>query len=344
MGGQACKSAEVVCLNATDYNLFTPNIVEKLTICYPNHRFIDIPAFRQKQSFGDLDVLFSGSSLDYDSVKKTLHSCIMIKNGSVTSYAVPIENKFFQVDLIKVPEDCYDFALSYFSYNDLGNLMGRVFHRLGFKFGHLGLKYVIRDNENDDRVLKEITVTKNFKEALEFIGYDYFKWKMGFETLEDVFQFAVSIPLATRVIFRLDETNHIARIRDRKRKTYNQFLAWVNDSANSVSSQELNDKSILRAYFLKKAFLLFLNFKLEYQRAQAEWKRTKEAKAKFNGIMVSELTGLTGPELGEFIRAFIQSMSKPDETFTDFILASSDIKNEVLTFWKDYAQRNTLHR
>lgn len=337
MGGNVFKELDTCRLDFQTYNLLT-NFISTLLSENFKIKFQAIPAYKNKIDFGDLDILFHGI-VDYDRINTCLNSKRFVRNGNVTSYAVPVNGKFFQVDLIKVPEDCYDFSLGYFSYNDLGNLLGRIYHRLGFKFGHLGLRYIVRDKTNSSHVIKEITITKDFRTALEFVGYDYKRWTQGFNTLEDVFKYAVSIPLANRVIFRLDEINHAARVRDRKRKTYNQFLTWVNDPSNSIPNEELANKEILREYFLKKAFLLYPKFRDEYEEVQFLCRKIKLANEKFNGKIVSDLTGLQGKELGRFMQKFISHIK---EKFSYTIIEWTEsypqdipfIENEILYFFQ----------
>lgn len=223
----------------------------------------------------------------------------------------------------------------HFSYNDLGNLLGRIYHRAGFKFGHKGLQFIIREDGNSSHVLKEITLTTCFVEALDFVGYNYKRWTRGFDTLEDVFKFAVSIPLANRTIFRLEETNHAARIRDRKRKTYQEFLLWVQDPKNGVKDSEDISKEDLRKLMLEKAFVSFPGFKDAYNQYQEKAKESKLAKEKFNGSLLSEWTGLNGKELGDFIAKFKYQVM--DENHISWILSKSleQIKEEVEKFMGD---------
>ena len=93
------------------------------------------------------------------------------------SYAVPTDDdgSIFQVDLIRVDCRHMESAFSYFAFNDLGNLLGRIFHRAGFKLGHKGMCYVVREEGNQSNAIKEIEVTTSWKEALEFAGYDFMR-------------------------------------------------------------------------------------------------------------------------------------------------------------------------
>jgi hypothetical protein len=148
-------------------------------------------------------------------------------------------------------------------------------------------------------------VTRSWKEALEFAGYDFNRWLEGFDELEDVFRYAVSIPLANRTIFRLDETNHQARVRDRKRLTYQKFLRWVNDPANGVKEHEDIPKAELREKWLERAKASFPRFAEELEEVQKEMEARRRSSEKFNGIIAREITGLEGQDLGRFMQDFV---------------------------------------
>lgn len=318
MGGNAFPllSDRMVRLNAPQFKLFQTKML--LALCNMNEPipriiFSEILSYNTKPSFGDLDIIYTQYLEDNtlptpDEFKTALEAEDMVRNGPVTSYAVPInKTKLFQVDLIRVGIDEFNSAFSYFAYNDLGNLLGRVFHRAGFKLGHAGMSFVIRDEQNSSHVAKEVIVTRSWKEALEFAGYDFERWVNGFDTLEDVFRYAVSSPLANRTIFRLDETNHAARVRDRKRKTYQQFLTWVNDPINNIPEKEKISKNDLCLQWLTKAFKQFPKFKEDYESAQELMQKSRCARDKFNGELVRQITGLDGKELGAFMTDFVQN-------------------------------------
>jgi hypothetical protein len=315
MGGNAFPN-KCIRLKSNHFYSFEKECLEKLQSSFQNINVSSLKSYRQKDSFGDLDIMLSSEQKyipHFDDVGKILNSIDLVRNGPVTSYLVPVNsnNQLFQVDIIYVPPQYYESALAYFAYNDLGNLLGRIFHRMGFKLGHKGLSYVCREENNVNYKLKEISITTNWKEALEFVGYDYKRWTEGFNTLEDIFKYAVSNHLANRIIFRLDETNHQARVRDKKRKTYQQFLLWINDPANNIKNYEDISKEDLRLVWLKKAFECFPEFEKEYNQIQEEAKIKRQCKAKFNGEIISQITGLQDKQLGKFMSAF--SLSLPDK-------------------------------
>lgn len=306
MGGHAFPNLNTVRLDKMSFEVLAADCLHNLTTRFPGNDFRVIESYRSKETFGDLDILWCGQTLQLkEDVCDALGAIKIFDNGPVVSYAVPTdEDHIFQVDLIKVDCRHMESAFAYFAFNDLGNLLGRIFHRAGFKLGHKGMCYVVREEGNQSHALKEIEVTASWKAAMEFAGYDYDRWLEGFEDLEDVFKFAVSIPTANRTIFRLDETNHQARVRDRKRLTYQKFLRWVNDPANGIPEAEEIPKHQLRKNWLERAFVTFPEFKERFDATVRDMELTREANSKFNGNLVRELTGLEGKALGEFIMSF----------------------------------------
>lgn len=322
MGGNAFPDLNVVRLNSPEFFEFSNQLVESLNKTYPGC-FAYIPAYQSKSSFGDLDILFN--TLSPDGIIHFLNNPLTVRNGPVTSCALPYsDTELFQVDFIRVNWVEMDCALGYFSYNDLGNIIGRVARRAGFKLGHRGLSYVVREEGNESNMVEELFLTHSWKTSLEFLGYDHSEWLKGFETLEDVFRYCVSNPLASQRLFRLDQTSHAARIRDRKRKTYRDFLVWVGDPKNGVKFEESIPKHELRKVFLEKAFSEFPHFAKDYSRLQEQIALSRVARSKYNGILVRDLTGLEGKALGLFMRWIDNKLKLDGYSRVDWILKSTD--------------------
>jgi hypothetical protein len=293
-----------------------------------------IPAYKGKPDFGDMDILFSNKGYDPFGIAALLDAVEIVRNGDVTSIGVKIreevpylDGNVFQIDLIKVPEESFDFALSYFSFNDMGNLLGRIGHRAGFKFGHLGLMYPVRNPENHTHLLAELTITSDFGEALTLLGYDadeYFaKAKEGFPSLTDIFEYVVSSPYVNKDIYLLDNRNAIARKRDSKRQTYMMFLEYLK-TTTIPHNFDYTNKQGFRAAMLQKAFTLNPVFKHEYEAVLRKHKKTVEAHAKLNGGIITELTGLKGITLGHFITR-LKEPFKTTEEYLEYVLQLEDV-------------------
>lgn len=325
MGGNALKNTFTRRYEKGEYFILVNEVLSALKILFPNVRAEVIKAYGRKESFGDMDVLIESDHLPNNWSQYVIDyfkSNESYKNGDVFSF----DYKEFQIDLIKSKSESFDFSATYFSYNDLGNLMGRIAHKMGLKFGHQGLLYVLREG---DKVIKEIVLSTSVDEVLAFLGYDFSRHQQGFETLEEVFDFAVSTPYFNPEIYLLDNLNHRSRIRDAKRKTYNEFLLWLQSDAylkkERVPFNFNPDKQYYKSLILD-SFPKALPF---IEEALAEYKQTLAFRQRFNGNLVREITGLEGKELGEFIQRIMKD-SGGELEFRSKILSLSDMKIKTL--------------
>lgn len=315
MGGNAFPELELTRLNAADYSAVKYSVLERLILSNNQCSFFDIVSYRNKTDHGDLDIIWSTKSKYVQPPDPAVHAQVLNavdvkRNGPVTSLAIPVlDNKLFQVDLIWTKPHLMEMAGAYFAYNDLGNLLGRIYKWMGFKLGQDGLQYKFYNPVKSTQLVETITISTNWQKILEFAAYDYNRWARGFDELEDVFNYAVSTFLASREPFRLDNVNHAARIRDRKRKIYQQFLKWADDPINNVKLTCDIDRAIIKQRSLTRAFNQFPEFKARYDQLMVRCAKTNAVETKFNGKLIGELTGLSGRQLGEFIVDFKNSIN-----------------------------------
>lgn len=337
MGGNALKNSETRRLMKDEYFALEAKVVGQLRKDFPGHRVEAVRAYRNKESFGDMDVLFESSGLTTnlsDYVKQTFASKEVVKNGSVTSF----ECEGFQVDLLCTPSEEFDVSVNYFAWNDLGNLMGRVAHKMGFKYGHDGLKMVFRDG---DYQFAEVVVTRDVEQMVKFLGYDYDRLLKGFDTLEEMFAFAASTMFFNKDMYLLENRNHTSRMRDRKRASYREFLLWCAEAPNlpAYPWADMKEKGgpKYKLEFVKRAREFFPEFGAVYDKTMADFETWKQVKATFNGNLVREWTGLDGKELGEFmkhLREVQNVMGK--EAWESMVLAAGQegMKKWVMPFFE----------
>jgi len=321
MGGNALKHTYTRRYTKTEYTSIKQEIVQQLTRKTNRLVRVDvIQAFRNKSTFGDLDVLIERSDLskrlnvDYRKLVQTFNPNEIVKNGDVYSF----DYKEFQIDLIVTDSKFYDFSLCYYSFNDLGNLMGRVAHKMGLTYGHKGLYYKHRDKFGNIQGMIELTVDP--KEAIEFLGYDFDRFNDGFDTLEDIFEFVVSSMYFNETIYAFENRNNTARTRDRKRPSYTAFLQYITE--HTFSDQFNYDHVDCKFKIMDKIQTTFPNFNDELQEINKKQEEQEQNKRKFNGLLVNEITGLTGKELGKFMSEFIKT--------TDILNSTHEqIKNKI---------------
>ena len=212
-----------------------------------------------------------------------------------------------QVDYIKSNILDFDFSENFFAFNDLGNLIGRIAAQAGLSFGFDGLKRkiyvdnrgdIINDlysneisvtslvenarlfkNELNRAILKtSIIVTKDFDNALKFLGFDVERFKQGFNNMNEVFEFVVSSTFFNKDAFLFENRNHKARARDKKRSNYLAALEYFKNKKD-------RKKQLSLSHMEKE----FPNFKTEYRDLEKQIKSDFIDKMIFSNdnIMVS---------------------------------------------------------
>lgn len=285
----------------------------------------------EKEDHGDLDVLVTPEYVETFIVEYLEENNIPFnKNGSVLSFL----HVDFQIDLISIPKDRMEFATFYFSFNDLGNLLGRTSKQLGFKLKHDGLYYVLRD---DNHIIKEFLLTEDYKSFLKILEVDVELYEKGFDTYVDVFKFVSSSKYFNPEIFKFENLNHTNRVRDRKRKTYNMFLLWLECQKVEVKLKLTQAQ--------KEAFVCscFPALSSQILKARITYSVDKALKEKFNGrIIMSYIPELTGKDLGNFMKQF---KDKHAMKFTALMLTLSEqeVKNLILEFYEIYKNESHTH-
>lgn len=312
MGGNALKTVYTRRYNRAEYfNLFN-EIKFLATQSRLAYYFKLLPAYKNKQTFGDMDILIHKGFMkkDIKFITDTFHPTEIYNNGNVVSF----DYKELQIDFIFVADEYFNTSLTYYSYNDLGNLMGRIANRMGVRYGHEGLKRV-EYGENKNRVIAEIVLSKNLRKIFEFLGFNYDRYLEGFNELEDIFKYVIDSEFFSKNIFAYESLNHENRTRNKKRKTYREFLEYIQDL--ETDDYDFNNKE---NYFLNRMNEYFPDAKIFDVVAEAKERESRKnlIKEKFNGEIVMKITNLSGILLGEFI-AFFKDRSID---FENFILKS----------------------
>jgi len=319
MGGHALQDGMTRRYSAHEYHRLIPLVEAQVyrslrtSECGPAVSII--PSLRAKESFGDMDVLVESSKLPTDWVERIradFRPNEMVKNGPVLSF----DYRELQIDLILAPGDEFGFSRAYFSWGDTGNLIGRIAHKMGLKFGHDGLWLPYRDG---DYLFREILVTRDFQDALRFLGFNASRWDAGFDTQEDVYQFIAAGEYFDPTIYQLENRTSRDRVRDRKRPMYSGFLEWAEKNASAHFTAWPSDKRD----WLPDVFKIFQNTRIHYEQAQSDLARQKAVRAKFDGNLIGKATGLSGKALGELMREIKSSFSSGME-FEQFMLDSSE--------------------
>jgi len=301
----------------------------------PPRRHQAIPHIRNKISFGDLDYLVEnfGDINYYYFLKDNFNSSFIHHNAGVYS----IEDSGFQIDIILTEPSYYDFSLMYLSNNDISNLVGRCFHKMGMSLGHRGLSYRVRESlfsgieKQKDNQIDEIILTYNPYEAWGMLEYDLKKFKEGFNTLEDAFKWVIDNKYFNSEIFAFPNLNHTNRVRNKKRENYCKFLKYLEGKTFKDYPYE-EDKTKYLPFISEH----FPNFPIELEKSKLKYFHNKELQSKFNGNLVMEWLNLTvGEELGMIIGSFKKKFGSKSEDFGKFLEINSpeEIKKGFLTWY-----------
>lgn len=273
-----------------------------------------VTCYHTKPNHGDLDLLIRmdvGIEIDWrKGIQSMFNPKAIHNNGGVYSF----DYKNFQIDFIPVNAVKWETALVYYSYDPLGNIMGKTFHKFGLSYGWDGLFYKFRNFSGANS--KNLLISNNARKIFEFGGYDYDRYLQGFETLEDIFKFAISGKYFDSEMFQFENLKSIDKKRNRKRGSYHTYLTYLKDNQINVKYDFMKNKDL----YLPMIEKTFPEAKLlERLKALKEHdKMLKIISQKFNGdIVMTWLPNLQGKELGRAMRNFKEFLG---DDYNEFIL------------------------
>lgn len=339
MGGNALKNCETRRYLKDEYELLCKEVLAKLSNI-PEISRKQIPfAYRYKQSFGDMDVVIVHDCIDLrESIINEFNPKEIVSNGECLSF----EYKDFQIDLIKSSIDDFKTSVEYYNWNDLGNLIGRIAHKFGLKYGHKGLSYIIKNDEGYKP--RELIISKDIRKILDFLGFDFSTYTLGFDSLDDIYRYVRYSRFFNRDIFSFENMNHANRVRNKKRSTYQGFIDYLNgepDAVKDLLDFPFNkDKSVylqrVEYYFPEVNIFGFIESYNE------DLELDNKVREKYNGKIVMAYTGLEGEELGKFMEFYknsiIISIAPFLVSFNEYILDKNEevIKIDIMRVLKAY--------
>jgi hypothetical protein len=313
-----------------EYLVLESKVFEKLRQRFSDVR--NILYYRDKKDFGDMDILIAKDGTNNEDTRNYLLSEFGSKEVVCNTDVISFELDGFQIDLIFTEPDDMEAAAFYYSQCDANNIIGRIANQFGLKFGHTGLVYVNRGQSGN--IMNKVVLTKDPVRIYEFLGYDYETYAKGFDTLEQIFDFIIAGKYFSKEIFEYENLNHQNRTRNRKRKTYQQFLEYISTlNIYYEFKEEYEYLNHIDSFFpevgLKSKLLEFV--KEELQRMKM--------KEKFSGkIVISIIPELKDNSLGLFIEKYKSSK----ESFDDYVqkTKATDIKKDILAFYTNLNSKN----
>jgi hypothetical protein len=332
MGGNAIVNHPVRRYSAKEYFVLENKILTKLRNDFPGRKIEALKAYRAKADFGDMDILFESDGLALgNEFKRYLMDNLKSKEVALNGPTISFEHQEFQIDLIFTKSNQFSTSAAYYGWNDLGNFCGCLAKTMGLKLGHDGLSYAF--SEGDQRLDLSVIAT-DWKIILPAIGLDYEEWEKGFDMVEDIFKFVVNSRFFNRDIYLLENRNHRSRVRDAKRQNYTKFLSWL--MAQPVGSIPEHPIAENKSDWLPHLFQVIPGFEEHYRKIQSKLIDARTAKNKFNGEVLSRITGLKLTELGLLMKDIRSAFDSREALSTWALEATSEQIETDIRHFKDF--------
>ncbi|KAJ7637607.1 hypothetical protein DFH06DRAFT_1002532 [Mycena polygramma] len=273
----------------------------------------------EKTDHGDLDFLVCeplncAPEVPHEEVQNLLKAKYVVPfpGNRTSSYAVPIEigewapmghgsdeeavrrlrkeedqqeETYYQVD-VHVCSDKAEWERIHFfhGYGDLGMILGLVARNKGLALGSKGLKI-----PHPPRPPFELC--ESMDKIMDYMGLSMERWKAGFKTKQEVFEWVGMTPLFDPARFRT-EGQGIKKVKP-ERKMYAQFVEWAKERRQHVvadagaASEGGMDKEEQVQHALK-----YFGKKEEFDALEREDALKARLKAGFSGTKVREWAGL----------------------------------------------------
>lgn len=330
MGGHALKSITTERKTTKQFLDISERLVKKLEEIFGTELYV-LKFYRSKPDHGDMDILLKVDHNFYNKginlrkeVEKHLNPTEVVTNDGTVSF--DFEN--FQIDLSPVAESKWEATKFWMDYDPSSNLLGKLFHKFGLKYAPDGLLYPYRGDGG--RVIKDIVITKDFRKMMEFVGLDPERKYIGFDTLEEIFDWIISSKYFNPELFMFENLNQTDRKRNRKRPTFNKFIEYIKDFKFESEGYNFERNKDLYRGLIAESFPE-ANLLEEIEKLEIKDKLFQETRIKFNGELVMEWTGLLGKDLGDVITRY--KKERDDDFFKNN--SAEDIKLDFANWFED---------
>ena len=277
---------------------------------------VEIPTcLDTKTSFGDVDFLVADPLKPFDPIKD-VGSRVSHKNGNVLSF----EYEGHQIDLITVASHKMQLAQFYYSYGDLGMIIGMMCRVIGLKFGFKGLSLVHES--------QHIQLSEDLTRILDFLDLDRASYYEGFRDEEDVYRLVMASKHFRPSMFsRHHDCMKTAELK--RREMFRRFVERCQALPNTGDRVDTHN--------VQRDALVYFDKTAEFDSMVDQQKKLALLKQKFNGSIVAEITGLVGADLGRFMASF-------RNRYTIDMLADLDpdsVKCVVKRHWADETRIET---
>jgi hypothetical protein len=268
--------------------------------------------YATKPDFGDMDVIIKlTDSATWQNLRQEFVTDLGVTETKSAGSVFSTVYQGLQVDYFTAAPEFLESTYNYLSFNDLGNLVGKICRRFNLKYGEEGLAYVFRRQGGNYK--KDLKISTDFVEICGFLQLDYTQWQQGFDELADMFDWVIASPYFS-VNPYLNQSTSLEK-RAKERTTIQKFLAYLEEQGISKEYQYLENRDDYLPWIAEQFPAANLLDRILVQRQLDE--RSMAVKAKFNGDrLMTLLPGLSGKALG----AFIVKLKEQIPNFEEYIL------------------------
>lgn len=297
--------------------------------------FYRIPRYyRQKPDFGDMDIILSADKLvggDWQRTKEQLLRDLQITQHKTTGNVFSTVYKGLQVDYFLRQPRYFLSTYNFLSWNDLGNLLGKMFRRFNLKYGEEGLQYVYR--RADGHYQSDIEITLDIRRILAFLQLDYETWAAGFDTLDDIYRWVIGSPYFSVEPYLSDNDTAIQRRIRQERTTVLRFVAFLQAQHIDKTYKHLENKDdylpMIADFFKGEIDLMGVIAQEQTREREAE-----QVRQKFNGKLIMQwFPQLEGKTLGSFIQQFKQQWQSESEFEAWVLVNAADVVEQRVREW-----------
>ena len=276
--------------------------------------------FPSKTTFGDVDVLISLSESPDTHLTKSVFFAWMKENLTFddhfvnnTIFSFAFEGQY-QVDFILV--DDLAMAKFYFSYGDVGSVLGHFLHHQGLTYGQKGLTANLDDGK------MKIHLTHSPSEICAYLGLSMEKWLAGFTTDREIHEWITDCRL-----YHPSQFDHLKTLDDPRRSLrpfYQSFFEYIQTQPRTDEewiTRKVSEEAV--RYFGKEE---------ELAKLLEEKRKVEELRGKYHGGLFRE-RGVPHFLIRDTMKVFEETMDVHNATAEEIIVAIEKMIEENREKW-----------
>ena len=262
------------------------------------NRVIVPPEAPEKVDHGDIDVLVDEPLFNFTSedIKQALGAEAHMKAGRTNCFAIQLSDdgdRYFQLDIQTCKKGSLEWASVIYGYGDIWHIIGSAVTRFDLAIDDSGLHARVKKIEGTNRKDCRLFLTSDPQKMMDFFGLDGLKYQKGFSTLDELFEWAVSMPYFQKKIFQKETTSaDQKRIREKRPMYANFVIEWLPQAMTSSGRTEEHETRVTPVDdgkdLLNKALLRFQKRK-DYERLVEDQRKVALKDAMWKKITRQEM-------------------------------------------------------